>query len=80
MWGVDRVVRDGQLHGTAREVGALRQLATAFLNGVDWAAKIISVGALAGLTTVVMVLVPGLADASDGLRRSVAAGIGDDQR
>jgi APA family basic amino acid/polyamine antiporter len=36
-------------------------LATAFaINGVDWAATIISVGALAGLTTVVMVLVLGL--------------------
>lgn len=36
-------------------------LATAFsINGVDWAAKIISIGALAGLTTVVMVLVLGL--------------------
>ena len=30
------------------------------LNGIDWAAKVISVGALAGLTTVVMVLVLGL--------------------
>ena len=28
------------------------------LNGVDWAAKVISIGALAGLTTVVMVLDP----------------------
>lgn len=36
-------------------------LATAFeINGVGWAAKIISIGALAGLTTVVMVLVLGL--------------------
>ncbi|HTY29304.1 MAG TPA: amino acid permease, partial [Mycobacterium sp.] len=35
-------------------------LATAFaLNGVNWAAKVISIGALAGLTTVVMVLVLG---------------------
>ncbi|GAA0919823.1 amino acid permease [Pseudonocardia zijingensis] len=35
-------------------------LATAFaLNGVDWAATIIAVGALAGLTTVVMVLLLG---------------------
>ena len=48
-------------------------LATAFeINGIDWAAKIISVGALAGLTTVVMVLVLGLsrvmfAMARDGL-------------
>ena len=37
-----------------------QNLATAFaLNGVDWAAKVISVGALAGLTTVVIVLVLG---------------------
>jgi len=48
-------------------------LATAFaLNGVGWAAKVISIGALAGLTTVVMVLVLGLsrvmfAMARDGL-------------
>lgn len=48
-------------------------LATAFsVNGIDWAAKIISIGALAGLTTVVMVLVLGLsrvmfAMARDGL-------------
>ncbi|MHA3022565.1 amino acid permease [Mycobacterium sp. BMJ-28] len=36
-------------------------LATAFeLNGVHWAAKVISIGALAGLTTVVMVLLLGL--------------------
>ena len=35
-------------------------LATAFeLNGVDWAAKVIAIGALAGLTTVVMVLMLG---------------------
>jgi APA family basic amino acid/polyamine antiporter len=53
--------------------GAKANLATAFsLNGVDWAAKIISIGALAGLTTVVMVLVLGLsrvmfAMARDGL-------------
>jgi APA family basic amino acid/polyamine antiporter len=48
-------------------------LATAFsINGIDWAARIISIGALAGLTTVVMVLVLGLsrvmfAMARDGL-------------
>ena len=48
-------------------------LATAFeLNGVGWAAKVISIGALAGLTTVVMVLILGLsrvlfAMARDGL-------------
>ena len=34
-------------------------LATAFTaNGIHWASKIISIGALAGLTTVVMVLLP----------------------
>jgi basic amino acid/polyamine antiporter, APA family len=48
-------------------------LATAFSqNGVDWAAKVISIGALAGLTTVVIVLVLGqtrvlFAMARDGL-------------
>ncbi len=48
-------------------------LATAFeLNGVHWAATVISIGALAGLTTVVMVLVLGqsriiFAMARDGL-------------
>ncbi|UXA19322.1 APC family permease [Mycobacterium sp. SMC-4] len=37
-----------------------KNLATAFaMNGVDWAAKVISIGALAGLTTVVIVLVLG---------------------
>jgi basic amino acid/polyamine antiporter, APA family len=37
-----------------------RTLATAFaLNDVDWAANVISIGALAGLTTVVMVLMLG---------------------
>ncbi|QUH04851.1 amino acid permease [Saccharopolyspora erythraea] len=40
--------------------GSRSTLATAFsLNGVDWAAAIISVGALAGLTTVVMVMLLG---------------------
>ena len=53
--------------------GGHANLATAFsLNGIDWAAKIISIGALAGLTTVVMVLILGLsrvmfAMARDGL-------------
>jgi APA family basic amino acid/polyamine antiporter len=37
-----------------------KTLATAFaVNGVDWAANLISIGALAGLTTVVMVLMLG---------------------
>lgn len=41
--------------------GGHPNLATAFaLNGVDWAAKVISIGALAGLTTVVMVIMLGL--------------------
>jgi len=40
--------------------GTPSNLATAFANlGVDWAASVISVGALAGLTTVVMVLMLG---------------------
>ncbi len=40
--------------------GSSATLATAFAeNGVDWAATVISVGALAGLTTVVMVLMLG---------------------
>ncbi|WP_181777441.1 amino acid permease [Amycolatopsis pittospori] len=40
--------------------GEKKTLASAFAaNGVDWAANIISVGALAGLTTVVMVLMLG---------------------
>lgn len=57
----------------SRGSGGHANLATAFsINGIDWAAKIISIGALAGLTTVVMVLVLGLtrvmfAMARDGL-------------
>ena len=40
--------------------GGHANLATAFsANGVEWAAKLISIGALAGLTTVVMVLMLG---------------------
>jgi len=40
--------------------GEHKTLATAFeLNNVDWAANVISIGALAGLTTVVMVLMLG---------------------
>src|SRR5215208_7641887 len=43
-----------------RDAGEEANLATAFsVNGVDWAAKVISIGALAGLTTVVIVLVLG---------------------
>lgn len=42
------------------KAGEDANLATAFtLNGVDWAATLISIGALAGLTTVVMVLILG---------------------
>lgn len=58
---------------SAEAVDGQANLATAFAaNGVDWAAKIISIGALAGLTTVVMVLVLGqtrvlFAMARDGL-------------
>ncbi|GAB3133260.1 amino acid permease [Tsukamurella serpentis] len=53
--------------------GKPKNLASAFaMNGVDWAATIISIGALAGLTTVVMVLLMGqnrvfFAMARDGL-------------
>ncbi|MCV7193227.1 amino acid permease [Mycolicibacterium brumae] len=53
--------------------GTRANLATAFsANGIDWAAVLISVGALAGLTTVVMVMVLGqtrvlFAMARDGL-------------
>ena len=45
---------------TAAGDGSHKTLATAFsANGVDWAANVISFGALAGLTTVVMVLMLG---------------------
>lgn len=45
---------------TAAGDGSHKTLATAFaVNGVNWAASIISVGALAGLTTVVLVLMLG---------------------
>jgi basic amino acid/polyamine antiporter, APA family len=55
------VVLTGMVHYTElREAGEKANLATAFAaNGVDWAAKVISIGALAGLTTVVIVLVLG---------------------
>lgn len=66
------MVRFSDLRDKAEDGHA--NLATAFsLNGgVDWAAKVISIGALAGLTTVVMVLILGLsrvlfAMARDGL-------------
>jgi APA family basic amino acid/polyamine antiporter len=45
---------------TSAEPAGRKTLATAFaVNGQDWAANIISIGALAGLTTVVMVLLLG---------------------
>ncbi|HJT92622.1 MAG TPA: amino acid permease [Mycobacterium sp.] len=55
------VVLTGMVRYTVlRDAGEKANLATAFsANGVDWAAKVISVGALAGLTTVVIVLVLG---------------------
>jgi APA family basic amino acid/polyamine antiporter len=55
------VVLTGMVRYTElREAGEEANLATAFAaNGVDWAAKVISIGALAGLTTVVIVLVLG---------------------
>lgn len=52
------MVRYTELRDAA--AGGHANLATAFaLNGVNWAAKLISIGALAGLTTVVMVLILG---------------------
>ena len=55
------IVLTGMVHYTAlRDAGEKANLATAFSeNGVHWAAKVISIGALAGLTTVVIVLVLG---------------------
>ncbi len=71
------MVRYTELKNTA--AGGHANLATAFeANGVTWAAQIISIGALAGLTTVVMVLMLGqtrvlFAMARDGLMpRSLA--------
>ena len=52
------MVRYSDLKDT--KAGGHANLATAFsANGVEWAAKLISIGALAGLTTVVMVLMLG---------------------
>ena len=55
------VVLSGMVRYTVlKDAGANANLATAFsANGVTWAAKVISIGALAGLTTVVMVLMLG---------------------
>jgi APA family basic amino acid/polyamine antiporter len=67
------IVLSGMVSYTELRKSGHPNLATAFaLNGVDWAATIISIGALAGLTTVVMVLVLGqsriiFAMARDGL-------------
>jgi APA family basic amino acid/polyamine antiporter len=53
------MVNDKDL-ATKAGAGGRKTLATAFsANGVDWAANIISIGALAGMTTVVMVLMLG---------------------
>lgn len=61
LYVVVSVVLTGMVHYTElREAGEDANLATAFAaNGVDWAANVISIGALAGLTTVVIVLVLG---------------------
>ena len=73
------MVRYTELRDTG---GGHANLATAFaLNGVNWAAKVISIGALAGLTTVVMVIVLGLsrvffAMSRDGLRPRALARTG----
>ena len=71
---VGRAVRHGFLHPAQDRPGdEPANLATAFAaNGIHWASKIIAIGALAGLTTVVMVLMLGqcrvlFAMARDGL-------------
>lgn len=54
------VVLSGMVSYTELRDAGNANLATAFsLNGIEWAAKVISIGALAGLTTVVIVLVLG---------------------
>ncbi|MGA5463960.1 amino acid permease [Mycobacterium sp. NPDC050041] len=55
------VVLSGMVSYTVlRDAGEKANLATAFsANGVEWAATVISIGALAGLTTVVIVLMLG---------------------
>jgi len=54
------VVLSGMVSYTELRDAESANLATAFaINGVGWAAKVISIGALAGLTTVVIVLVLG---------------------
>lgn len=78
------VVLSGMVSYTElREAGAGANLATAFeANGVDWAATVISIGALAGLTTVVIVLMLGqtrvlFAMSRDGLMPRGLAQTGD---
>ena len=54
------IVLTGMVPYTSSRPARTRTLATAFTAfGVDWAAKVIAIGALAGLTTVVMVLLLG---------------------
>ncbi|MBX7434423.1 amino acid permease [Mycobacterium sp. Y57] len=54
------IVLTGMVSYTDLRDAETQNLATAFaLNGIDWAAQVISIGALAGLTTVVIVLVLG---------------------
>lgn len=50
-------------------------------NGVHWVSKVISIGALAGLTTVVMVLMLGQCPdlVRHGAGRAIAAGVGEDR-
>lgn len=78
------VVLSGMVSYTElRHAGSGANLATAFeANGVDWAATVISIGALAGLTTVVIVLMLGqtrvlFAMSRDGLMPRRLAQTGD---
>ena len=78
------VVLSGMVRYTELRDGRARRrnLATAFAaNGVDWAAKVISIGALAGLTTVVMVLMLGQTRVLFAMcaRRAAAAPAGQDR-
>lgn len=77
------IVVTGMVHYTElRDAGDEANLATAFAaNGIHWAATVISIGALAGLTTVVIVLVLGqtrvlFAMSRDGLLPRVLAKTG----
>ena len=78
------VVLTGMVNYTElKAAGEDANLSTAFaLNGIDWAAKVIAIGALAGLTTVVMVLMLGqirvlFAMSRDGLLPRALAHTGD---